>query len=166
MAGPGFRKGNKAAKRKGRLSLKWRQHLERELRKKEKEEKEAGDEEAAAVAAASAAVGTPGEASAAAAAADARARSAAAGAAAVAAAAKAANASAPSEQHAEANRLSRAAQIDGTAKPAHPRFHDLGARADAVCDREAWENAMVIMRERKCGWVHSRIAACRRRSLG
>ena len=53
MAGPGFRKGNKAAaKRKGRLCLKWRQQLERERRKKEKEEQEAGDEEAAAAAAA------------------------------------------------------------------------------------------------------------------
>ena len=39
----------------------------------------------------------------------------------MAVAAKAAKASAPSEQHAEANRLSRAAQIDGTTKPAHPR---------------------------------------------
>ena len=54
---PQFGKGNTAAKKGGRLSLKWRQHLERELRKKEKEEKEADDEEAAAVAAASAAVG-------------------------------------------------------------------------------------------------------------
>ena len=36
---------------------------------------------------------------------------------------------------------------------------DLEARADAVCDREAWENAMEIMRERKCGWVHSRIVS-------
>jgi hypothetical protein len=35
----------KLAKKKGRLSLKWRQRLERELRKKEKEENEAEAEE-------------------------------------------------------------------------------------------------------------------------
>ena len=33
--------------------------------------------------------------------------------------------------------------------------------ADAVQPREAWENAMDIMRERRCGWVHSRIVSGR-----
>ena len=55
----------------------------------------------------------------------------------------------------------RKAQLDGTAKPAHPRLADLSARADALCDREPWENAMEIMRERRCGWVHSRIVSGR-----
>ena len=50
--------------------------------------------------------------------------------------------------------------------PEHVKVHkaglaDLEARADAVCDREPWENAMEIMRERKCGWVHSRIVSGR-----
>ena len=55
---PQFGKGSTAAKKGGRRSLKWRQHLERELRKKEKEENEADDEEAAAVAVESAAAFT------------------------------------------------------------------------------------------------------------
>ena len=31
--------------------------------------------------------------------------------------------------------------------------------ADAVQPREAWENAMDIMCERKCGWVHARVVS-------
>ena len=48
--------------------------------------------------------------------------------------------------------------------PDHVKVHkaglaDLEARAEVVQAREPWENAMEIMRERKCGWVHSRIVS-------
>ena len=54
-------------------------------------------------------------------------------------------------------RRANQARTDGSVKKVNPSPCDLEARAEAVCDREAWENAMEIMRERKCGWVHSRI---------
>ena len=47
----------------------------------------------------------------------------------------------------------RQAQLGGSVKRVNPSPCDLEARADAVCDREAWENAMEIMRYRKSGWV-------------
>lgn len=43
------------------------------------------------------------------------------------------------------------ARTDGSIHKVNPSPCDLEARADAVCDREPWENAMDIMRERKCG---------------
>ena len=54
-----------------------------------------------------------------------------------------------------------AAGLRARQDPGHVKVHrvglaDMAARADAVCDREAWENAMEIMRERKSGWVHAR----------
>ena len=49
------------------------------------------------------------------------------------------------------------ARTDGSIKKVNPSPCDLEARAEVVQAREPWENAMEIMRERKCGWVHSRI---------
>ena len=46
----------------------------------------------------------------------------------------------------EKGRKGRGAQINGTAAPTLPRFDDLEACAEAVCDREAWENALALMR--------------------
>ena len=55
-----------------------------------------------------------------------------------------------------------AAGLRAIQDPDHVKVHkaglaDLEARAEVVQAREPWENAMEIMRERKCGWVHSRI---------
>ena len=55
----------------------------------------------------------------------------------------------------------RQAQLGGSVKKVNPSPCDLEACAGAVCDREPWENAMDIMRERRCGWVHSRIVSGR-----
>ena len=57
-----------------------------------------------------------------------------------------------------------AAGLRARQDPGHVKVHrvglaDMAARADAVCDREAWENAMEIMRERKSGWVHARVVS-------
>ena len=49
------------------------------------------------------------------------------------------------------------ARTDGSIKKVNPSPCDVEARAEVVQAREPWENAMEIMRERKCGCVHSRI---------
>ena len=53
------------------------------------------------------------------------------------------------------------ARTDGSIKKVNPSPCDVEARAEVVQAREPWENAMEIMRERKCGWVHSRIVSGR-----
>ena len=40
-----------------------------------------------------------------------------------------------------------------------PTRDDRKMIADAVHPREAWENAMDIMRERESGWVHARVVS-------
>ena len=63
----------------------------------------------------------------------------------------------------EKGRRGREVQINGTAAPTLPRFDDLEACAEAVCDREAWENALALMRGGGgawccCGWRWQRPA--------
>ena len=77
------------------------------------------------------------------------------------ASAAAEKAPAPSAQHVASCDLGNKAQADGNVKKVNASTCDLEARAEAVCDREAWENAMEIMLERKSGWVHARITYAR-----
>ena len=126
----GKRRGRPA--KKGRLCLKRRQQLERELRKKQKEEAAAEAALAAAAAEEAAdagpAAGAAAPAAGAAAAATRATRAAAAAETAVAAAAVAA-ASAPSERHAASGRLGKAAQINGSVKHVNLSPDDLAATA-------------------------------------
>ena len=146
----GKRRGRPA--KKGQLCLKWRQQLERELRKKQKEEAAAG----AAVAAAAAGGGAGAGSAAATAAAATRAAKlgAAVAAAETAAAAEAvAAASAPSERHAASCRLGKEAQINGTVKRVKPSRHDEEAHREAEQRLTVEQVALRKMREQRHGWV-------------
>ena len=145
MSGKSTGKRGRPAK-KGRLCLKWRQQLERELRKKQKEEA------AAEAALAAAAAEEAADAGPAAAAATRATRAAAAAETAVAAAAVAA-ASAPSERHAASCRLGNEAQINGTVKRVKPSRGDEAAHREAKLVLTLEQVALQEMREQGRGWV-------------
>jgi len=155
MSGKSTGKRGRPAK-KGRLCLKWRQQLERELRKKQKEEAAAEAALAAAAAEEAAdagpAAGAAAPAAGAAAAATRATRAAAAAETAVAAAAVAA-ASAPSERHAASCRLGNEAQINGTVKRVKPSRGDEAAHREAKLVLTLEQVALQEMREQGRGWV-------------
>ena len=159
MSGKSTGKRRGRPTKKGKLCLKWRQQLERELRKKQKEEEEAAEAVVAAAATgggadAGSAAATAAATRAAKGAAVAAAEGAAVAAAETAAAAEAvAAASAPSERHAAYCRLGKEAQINGTVKRVKPSWRDEEAHREAEQRLTVEQVALRKMREQRHGWV-------------
>ena len=66
-------------------------------------------------------------------------------------------AAAERERASASGKRANKARTDGSVKKVNPSPCDLEARAEAAQPREAWENAMDLMRKRGTGWVHSRV---------
>ena len=66
-------------------------------------------------------------------------------------------AAAERERASASGKRANKARTDGSVKKVNPSPCDLEARAEAAQPREAWENAMDLMRQRESGWVHARL---------